>query len=119
MAASKSTPSNETSPNNPENAMKPKRRHAPSPPMEPPWEMLTRPKFQVASPPPTNVAWGELYGHSPYQTNDGRLVWMFRKTQAVRFYDEDGVQVGPEQRNVAPAICYAIAHRWDLNIRIT
>jgi hypothetical protein len=87
--------------------------------LEPPREILFRPKFQVTSPPPTCVDWGELYGRDPYQTDDGRLVWMFRRHLAVRFYDERGNQVGPEQRNVAPAVCYAIAHRWDLNIRMT
>jgi hypothetical protein len=47
-----------------------------------------------------------------YVIPDGREVWMRRKRQAVRFYDAAGVQVGPEQTNVAPAVCYAITENW-------
>jgi hypothetical protein len=57
--------------------------------------------------------WGKLYGATPcYLTTDGRQVWMHRKGQAVRFYDADGWQVGPEQTNVAPAVAFAIAADW-------
>lgn len=61
----------------------------------------------------TSPSWGEPYGPGPhYQTTDGRLVTMFRKGQKVRFYDQEGHQVGPEQSNVAPAIAYAQHNRW-------
>jgi len=57
--------------------------------------------------------WGEVYaGPSPaYQTPEG-LVWMFRAGQRVRFYDEAGQQVGPEQSNVAPAVAFALSQWW-------
>lgn len=58
--------------------------------------------------------WGQPYG-SPtapaYWTDEGPI-WMFRKGQRVRFYDEDGGQVGPEQANVAPAVAYAHSRGW-------
>lgn len=59
--------------------------------------------------------WGEVYaGPGPaYMTHRGP-VWMHRgKRNRVRFYDILGVQVGPEQANVAPAVAYAHAHRWE------
>jgi hypothetical protein len=37
---------------------------------------------------------------------------MYRKGQRVRFYDERGRQVGPEQSNVAPAVAYAQSQGW-------
>jgi hypothetical protein len=48
----------------------------------------------------------------PYITRDGRRVWMHRKGQRVRWLDEAGEQVGPEQANVAPALAYASTHGW-------
>lgn len=59
-----------------------------------------------------------------YMTHRGP-VWMHRGPRnRVRFYDILGVQVGPEhlmesgnpegvQLNVAPAVAYAHAHRWE------
>jgi hypothetical protein len=62
---------------------------------------------------PPESPWGALYGTTAcYLTTDGREVWMHRKGQAVRFYDVDGWQVGPEQTNIAPAVAYAIAQDW-------
>ena len=57
--------------------------------------------------------WGKPYGGDgpAYNTPDGP-VWMRRKGQAVRFFDTDGNQVGPEQRNVAPASAYAQEQGW-------
>lgn len=62
---------------------------------------------------PIACPWGEVYGGNPsYVTPRGRAVVMCRKRQAVRFFDAKGKQVGPEQRNVAPAVVYALYHRW-------
>lgn len=62
---------------------------------------------------PIACPWGAQYGGNPsYVTPRGREVVMCRKRQAVRFYDRKGKQVGPEQRNVAPAVVYALYHRW-------
>jgi len=56
---------------------------------------------------------GSPYGQSPsYVLPDGREVTMWRKGQRVRFYDADGNQVGPEQKNVAPAAAYAYSQGW-------
>ena len=44
-----------------------------------------------------------------YSTEDGTRVEMLRKGQRVRFYDADGVQHGPEHKNVAPAITWVAA----------
>jgi len=59
--------------------------------------------------------WGVPYGGDGphWRTDKGILVTMFRKGQAVRFYDQRGNQVGPEQRNVTPAVAYALQHRWE------
>ena len=61
------------------------------------------------------VKWGEPYGcdlETPsYSTPDGP-VWMFRRGQRCRYFGADGEQVGPEQANVAPAICYAAYEGW-------
>lgn len=51
------------------------------------------------------------YG-SPYTTPSGRRVQMYRKGQRVRFYDDQGRRVGPEQSNVAPAVAYAQYQHW-------
>lgn len=57
--------------------------------------------------------WGEPYGTNPaYVTPDGP-VWLRRKGQRTRFYDATGERVGPEQTNVAPAVCYAFAQGWQ------
>lgn len=52
------------------------------------------------------------YGHRAWMTLRGRKVWLFRKGQKCRWYDASGRQVGPEQTNVAPAIAFALHHRW-------
>lgn len=58
---------------------------------------------------------GKPYGQlASIRTTDGRLVTMYRRGQRVRFFDLTGQQVGPEQRNVAPAICAAMHAGWDL-----
>ena len=61
--------------------------------------------------------WGERYAagkglYPSYWTDEDHPVWMFRKGQRVRFYDQHGEQVGPEQANVAPAVAYAHAEGW-------
>lgn len=59
--------------------------------------------------------WGKPYGSDggpSYVTGDGTPVFMFRKGQAVRFYDGSGQQVGPDQTNVAPAVAYAHSQGW-------
>ncbi len=58
--------------------------------------------------------WGQRYGDDPYRIADGRMVWMHRKGQKVRFYTADGDQVGPEQSNVAPAVAFARNQNWKL-----
>jgi len=64
---------------------------------------------------PPEPGWGERYSGpcSAYQPPEGP-VWMFRKGQRVRFYNDDGLQIGPEQFNVAPAVAYAISNGWLL-----
>jgi hypothetical protein len=61
------------------------------------------------------AAFGRIYGDPAtpaYITRDGQSVWMWRKGQRVRFLTADGVQVGPEHRNVFPAVCAASAAGW-------
>lgn len=67
-----------------------------------------------AAPAIVNPRFGELYGGTDpaYVTPAGVAVWMWRKGQRVRFYDAAGTQVGPEHRNVVPAIVWAGAHAW-------
>lgn len=56
---------------------------------------------------------GKPYGGGvPYVTVDGAEIFMYRKGRAVRFFDSEGSQVGPEQSNVAPAIAYANSRGW-------
>jgi len=56
---------------------------------------------------------GKPYGGNlPYVTTDGDEVFMYRKGHAVRFFDGEGNQVGPEQSNVAPALAYAQSQGW-------
>jgi hypothetical protein len=68
-----------------------------------------------AKTPKVDKPFGQFYACSSEQpshmTPDGPL-WMRRKGQRVRFFDETGEQVGPEQRNVAPALCYAAWQGW-------
>lgn len=54
--------------------------------------------------------WGSLYG-SPVTSTDGRKLELRRNGQRCRFYD-GADQVGPEHRNVAPALAYAMAQGW-------
>lgn len=72
-------------------------------------------RFQRAGQPTEElpaVAWGKPYGRDPFYTSQGHWAWMFRKGQRVRFFNAQGRQVGPEQRNVAPAIVYTIRKGW-------
>ena len=59
---------------------------------------------------------GKPYG-TPFRTQDGKIVQMWRKGQRVRFYAQNGVQVGPEQTNVAPATAYALDRGWESLVR--
>lgn len=62
-----------------------------------------------------NPNWGEDYGcgRVAYVVPEtGICVWMFRNGQRVRFYDARGNQVGPEHKNVMPAICWASGQAW-------
>lgn len=48
-----------------------------------------------------------------FETPRGARVTMYRGPHnRVRFYTAKGRQVGPEQKNVAPAVAYAIFHNW-------
>jgi hypothetical protein len=61
-----------------------------------------------------NPRWGENYGseRAAYHTSHDGSVWMHRKGQKVRFFDATGKQVGPEHRNVYPAMIWAAAAGW-------
>ena len=53
--------------------------------------------------------WGKPYGPPMYRFPDGLRVHLHRGPRNhCRFYDDQGVQVGPEQSNVAPAIAWAM-----------
>jgi hypothetical protein len=60
----------------------------------------------------TDPGWGKPYGSIPFLTDEGVEVWLYRKGQRCRWYDAAGNQVGPDQRNVAPAYTYAMFHGW-------
>lgn len=62
-----------------------------------------------------SAPWGRPYGGDlfPWVTTTGARVQMRRKGVKVRFYDAAGVQHGPEQANVWPAMCAAYAAGWD------
>ena len=64
---------------------------------------------------PPEPGWGVRYsGPCPaYQTPEGP-VWLYRKGQRVRFYNDDGLQVGPEQADIVPAISYARSQCWPV-----
>lgn len=64
----------------------------------------------VTRKPPQGVSFGAVYGR-PYRAGS-RVLWMFRCGQRVRFFTAGGVQVGEEQRNVAPAVAYALSKGW-------
>ena len=51
--------------------------------------------------------WGEVWGAPFVRTSDGTIVVMRRKGQRVQFFDHHGEPVGPEHRNVAPALIWA------------
>lgn len=65
--------------------------------------------------PAPEVGWGRPYGGDKpsFLMADGQPVWMFRNGQRVRFYDQNGQQVGQEQSNVAPAMAYAMSQGWQ------
>ena len=56
----------------------------------------------------------QMYGPGPHYVTqpDHAPVWMYRKGQRVRFFDEQGIQVSPEHRNVVPAVIWAAANSW-------
>ncbi len=54
----------------------------------------------------------QRYSGRPWTTPRGRVVWIYRKGQRVRFFDAAGRQVGPEQSNVAPGVSYAHYKGW-------
>lgn len=61
----------------------------------------------------TSAPWGKSWGY--YLTPAGSIVNMQRKGQRVRFFDcATGDQVGPEQRNVAPAVAAALSVGWRM-----
>jgi hypothetical protein len=61
----------------------------------------------------TDPRWGRQYGEGPhYVTPEGTLVWMHRRGQRVRFFNAEGAQVGPEHRNVAPALVWKAVAGW-------
>ncbi len=63
--------------------------------------------------PPVDPGFGKPYAAGVrYLTEDERPVSMWRRGQKVRFYDDDGNQVGPEQSNVAPALAYTYSKGW-------
>jgi hypothetical protein len=66
----------------------------------------------VPAPADLSATWGAPYGAGPAYVTPGGPVWMRRKGQRVRFVDESGAQVGPEQANVAPAVAYALSAGW-------
>lgn len=52
-----------------------------------------------------------VYGGIPYRKQGDHTIYLWRKGQKCRWRSiMSGVQVGPEQRNVAPAIAWALAH---------
>lgn len=64
----------------------------------------------------TAATFGRLYGDSDrpsFVTDTGIAVWMWRKGQRVRFLTAEGTQVGPEHRNVFPAVVSAYAAGWS------
>ena len=54
--------------------------------------------------------WGKPYGIPMWRRSDGLKLYLRRHRIRCRFYDEHGVQYGPEQSNVAPAIAWAMHH---------
>ena len=60
------------------------------------------------------TSWGEVWG-APWVHADGRIVVMRRKGQRVRFFDHKGEQIGPEHRNVVPALVWAWSDLSDLS----
>lgn len=62
---------------------------------------------------PEPTEWGTPYPQSgpSYMSPEGPI-WMRRKGQRVRLFSASGEQVGPEQRNVAPAVAFAISRGW-------
>lgn len=53
----------------------------------------------------------DAFAHPHYLTPTGP-VWIWRKGQRCRFYTADGEQVGPEQKNLGPAVAYAHHMGW-------
>jgi hypothetical protein len=73
---------------------------------------------------PVDPGFGKMYGPGPHYVVPPILadgdpeylcrtpVWMWRRGQRVRFFDAQGNQVGPEHKNVVPALIYAAANCW-------
>lgn len=55
--------------------------------------------------------WGDK-SRPMFFTDSGIPVWMWRKGQRCRFFTEEGEQIGPEHRNVYPAMLSAFAAGW-------
>jgi hypothetical protein len=64
------------------------------------------------STPMIDPRWGQPYGDTTYMTTEGVTVWLYRKGQRCRFFDAAAEQVGPEHRNVVPAIVWAAYEGW-------
>lgn len=71
------------------------------------WHITRSPSRAKAN--PSRIDFGRPYGEEPMVNNRGRQIFMHRRGQKVRFYDRNGRQVGPEHRNVAPAMAWAHA----------
>lgn len=56
---------------------------------------------------PGVTPWGEVWGAPWVRESDGAVILMRRKAQRVRFFTQDGEPVGPEHRNVVPAMIWA------------
>ena len=57
--------------------------------------------------------WGEVWG-APMVLPGGAYVVMRRKAQRVRFAEvATGRQIGPEHKNIVPAMIWAHAQGWD------
>lgn len=74
--------------------------------------MCTRsddPSTYDEAPAPAPKPWGEVWGAPFVRRSDGATVLMRRKAQRVQFFTQAGEPVGPEHRNVVPALIWAWA----------
>lgn len=57
---------------------------------------------------------GTPYGGTPHTRPGYDPIYLYRgKRNVCRWYRADGVQIGPEQRNVAPAVAWALANGYS------